>query len=141
MKPIRFIPLIIVICMIIALTFQPTTGSAELSESFRSFFMQLFGIDAAAGSVPRWALDGHWFRTLAHIPEYFLLDVAVAIAFANKKMCLVICAAVGLLDELVKVWLPGREFDPIDLSFDIIGAAIGIALVSLAALLLHRCRN
>lgn len=141
MKYIRFIPLTLVICMIIVLTFQPSTGSVELSEGFRQFFMQLFKIDAAAGDVPRWALDGHWFRTLMHIPEYFLLGTAVAIAFDNKKLCMGICAAIGLLDELIKIWLPGREFDPVDLGFDILGAAAGIAFVFVIALLINRYRR
>ena len=140
MKPIRFIPLLTVICLIYVLTFQPSTGSVELSEGFRQFFMQLFKIDSA-GNVPRWAVDGHWFRTLMHIPEYLLLGTAVAIAFDNKKLCMGICAAIGLLDELIKIWLPGREFDPVDLGFDIIGAAAGIAFVGIIVLIIHRSRR
>ncbi len=141
MKYIRFIPLTLVICLIIALTFQSSNGSAELSEGFRMFFMQLLGIDVSAGNVPRWAVDGHWFRTLMHIPEYFLLGTAVAIAFDNKKLCMGICAAIGLLDELIKIWLPGREFDPVDLCFDIIGAAAGIAFIGIIIMIIHRSRR
>lgn len=112
-----------------------------LSESFQQFFMQLFRVDVSSMDVPRWAMDGHWFRTLAHIPEYFLLGTSVAIAFSNKKLCLVICVLVGLLDELVKIWLPGREFDPIDLCFDIIGAATGIAFVAIIVLVIRHYRR
>ena len=38
------------------------------------------------------------------------------------------CVTISFIDEVVKGLLPGREFDFIDMRFDLIGYAIGIAL-------------
>lgn len=38
---------------------------------------------------------------------------------------------VSFIDEIIKEILPGREFDFIDMRFDLIGCAIGIAMMGL----------
>ncbi len=40
-----------------------------------------------------------------------------------------ICAIVAIADEMLKIFLPTREFGAVDLIFDTVGFLLGIAIV------------
>ncbi len=64
----------------------------------------------------------------AGIPEYLLLGGSAYIVFDKWLKAGIFCVTISFIDEVVKGLLPGREFDFIDMRFDLIGYAIGIAL-------------
>ena len=64
----------------------------------------------------------------AGIPEYLLLGGSAYIVFDKWLKAGIFCVTISFIDEVVKGLLPGREFDFIDMRFDLIGSAIGIAL-------------
>jgi VanZ family protein len=77
----------------------------------------------------RWTVDMHWFRTLLHLPLYFFLGGVVYYAFSRFWMSVGICAIVAIADEMLKIFLPTREFGAVDLIFDTVGFLLGIAIV------------
>lgn len=64
----------------------------------------------------------------AGIPEYLLLGGSAYIVFDKWLKAGIFCVTISFIDEVVKGLLLGREFDFIDMRFDLIGYAIGIAL-------------
>ena len=64
----------------------------------------------------------------AGIPEYLLLGGSAYIVFDKWLKAGIFCVTISFIDEVVKGLLPGREFDFIDMRFDLIEYAIGIAL-------------
>ena len=45
--------------------------------------------------------------------------------------CIIVCGAIALLDESIKVLLPTREFDVVDLIKDWVGVAVAVGLIRL----------
>ena len=88
-----------------------------------------------------WIYNIAKFRKLAHIPEYLILGVSVAISnlfTGNKKTMhvllksMVLCNIVSVFDQTIKFLFPGREFDLTDIGFDWIGYFCGSVLVIIA---------
>lgn len=57
---------------------------------------------------------------------------------ASAAMPVGICPAYSLFDQIHKLFVPGREFDAMDLGFDAMGYMAACALVFCIASLLHR---
>lgn len=79
--------------------------------------------------------DFHSFRSNAHLVVYFILGVALSL-YGNEagwKWWVIILAGCGfgLMDEAIKILLPTREFDVVDLVKDCIGVAIAVGIVML----------
>ena len=119
MKKFWGILALIVIFTIFYLTFQSPSETMGLSERFRIW---LSGI----GIV--W--DSPTVRSNAHLPEYFALGVTLCL-WGGWKKALWIGSLVGIIDETIKIILPTRHFDLIDLLKDFIGIALGALLVVL----------
>ena len=98
----------------------------RLSGGMQSFVKAI--IPNASG---RWTMDMHWFRTLLHLPLYFLLGCVAGYSVRIFWKAVGICGAAALADETLKIFLPTREFQAIDLGFDAIGFLIGIGIVFL----------
>lgn len=88
-----------------------------------------------------WIYNIAKFRKLAHIPEYLILGVSVAISnlfTGNKKTMhvllksMVLCNIVSVFDQTIKFLFSGREFDLTDIGFDWIGYFCGSVLVIIA---------
>ena len=108
---------LIVIAAIFYLTFQSPSQTMGLSEGVRSWL-------ASHGII--W--DSPTVRSNAHLPEYFLLGVSLCL-FVGWKKALLFGPLVGIIDELIKIPLPTRHFDLIDLLKDFVGVALGVLLV------------
>ena len=125
---IKIILLIVVLLLILYLTLQSPEQTWALTNAVQSFLLHLF----PEGTAPNWITDGKLLRHAAHIPEYFLLGLALCAVFANKKHGLLLALLFGLLaglaDETLKIFLPTREFSLNDLIFDAIGIALANAL-------------
>lgn len=106
-----------VVIIIFALTFQNTEGTIKLSDYTRKM-LEAIG----------WKVDGQKLRSNVHIVMYFALGVAIVLFGRSVGwkpwMTLLIGCAIGLLDETVKVFLPSREFDLIDLLKDFLGVGL-----------------
>ncbi len=119
-KIIALLMPLVVIAGIMFLTLQGPGDTTELSETVRHWVMTL-GIN----------IEPHEIRHLVHFPMYFLLGTAFygatralgrSPAWAVDLGCFV-----GLFDEVLKIWLPTREFDAGDLVLDFVG--VGVAVV------------
>ena len=106
---------------ILLLTFQDSAGTVRLSEGLR-LWLERFGIHS----------DFHSFRSNAHLVEYFLFGLILTL-FGRECgwswwVILVVGAGIGLIDEGIKVLIPTREFDVIDLVKDWIGVAVAVSV-------------
>lgn len=117
---------IIVITGIFYLTFQTPTQTTQLSEGFRGWL-------ANHGIV--W--DSSTVRSNAHLPEYFLLGVSLCL-FVGWKKALWSGFLVGIIDETIKIPLPTRHFDFIDLCKDFVGVALGVLFIVIVKKLMNR---
>lgn len=128
-KTIYSVLLASVITSIFLLSFQSASGTVRLSENVRHWFEHL-GLRS----------DFHSFRSNAHLVEYFALGVVLTlfgIEFGLKgNLILILGFSVGLLDETVKLFLPTREFEIIDLLKDCIGVIVAFYVVEI----IHRMR-
>ena len=128
-KIISIVFLVLAIAMILFFTLQNPLASYELSMSLRDWLAE-HGID----------IEYVTLRTNAHLVEYFILGVALTVYAKGRGykwwILLVTGCGIGVLDELVKILLPGREFGGGDLVRDFIG--VGIA-VFIGWLLSRRC--
>ena len=105
------------IVMVLFFTLQPSDDSLKMSESVRIWLN-----DHCVYINPL------FIRTDAHIVEYFIPGLALAL-FVNSRnwhglIALVVGCVIGILDEVIKIMLPGREFGMGDLVRDFIGVAM-----------------
>ncbi len=122
-KKIATIIMILAVSMILFFTFQDAEGTTRLSESVRQWLGN-HGIE----------LEPHALRSNVHILEYFLLGIA-GLAFGESRgwkvlTSAILCCGIGLMDEVIKIWIPTREFDVVDLIKDWIGIGIAAAIKS-----------
>lgn len=121
-KTIYGILLVVVLVSILLLTLQDPEGTVRLSETLRLQFEKL-GFHS----------DSHSFRSNAHLPVYFFLGVVLSLfgRVCGWRWWIVVAlgCGFGLLDEGIKVLLPTREFDAVDLVKDWIGIGLGTAAV------------
>lgn len=104
------------------LTFQSAEGTVNLSEGLR-LWLEQFGFKS----------DFHSFRSDAHLVMFFLIGSFLGL-FCREidwpwKLIVMIGFLVGCIDEGIKVILPTREFDLLDLFKDWLG--LGIAFLAL----------
>ena len=125
---IKIVLLIAVLLLILYLTLQSPEQTWALTHAVQSFLLRLF----QDGTAPNWITDGKLLRHAAHIPEFFLLGLALCAVFTPHKHGLWLAIAIGLLislcDETLKNFLPTREFSIRDLAFDAIGIVLAAAL-------------
>lgn len=122
----RIIPILLILSFIAFFTLQSSEGTIRLT-----FGMHSLGRTIFPNATGRWTMDMHWFRTLLHLPLYFLLGCAVEYSLSHFWKAVGICSLVALADETLKIFLPTREFQAVDLGMDAIGFLIGIIIVFL----------
>ena len=115
--------MILALLIVLFFTFQTAEGTASLSETVR---MWLENQDLM--------IESHALRSNIHILEYFILGLAV-LAFGMSRgwklsTCVIIGCLIGLIDESIKVLLPTRGFDVVDLIKDWVGIGLATALKS-----------
>ena len=120
--------------MILFLTTQNIQDNAKISEGFREGLIKLcdeIGIDNRGA----WWNDKLAVRKLGHILEYGLLGLASGVAFCDSHRLSVVkavglCLIISIIDQTIKIFVPVRHFDIVDIGFDLIGAAIGIGITT-----------
>ena len=116
--------LILALLMVLFFTFQNPGKSRILSETVR-MWLEKIGIQVEYKSL----------RSNIHILEYFLVGLAVC-EFCRSRgwrvwIGAVIGCGIGVIDEGIKVLLPGREFSSGDLIRNFIGVLLAIVVISL----------
>ena len=123
-KIIYGILLIAAALTILLLTLQDAAGTVKLSEGLR-MWLERFGLKS----------DFHSFRSNAHLVLYFLFGIVLCLYGRecgwNWWVILAAGCCVGLIDEGIKVLLPTREFDAIDLVKDWVGVAVAVLVIRL----------
>ncbi len=121
-KKMSAVFLVLAIGMVVFFTFQAPKASYDLSMSVKDWLVG-HGMDIEYSAL----------RTNAHLVEYFILGLALSLFAKNRgyKWWVPFAAGcgMGLLDETVKVFLPGREFGRGDLIRDIVGVGVATAVV------------
>lgn len=127
---------------IFALTVQSPQGTMDLSIGFSTAVARMFG----AGAAP----DQFLVRKFGHAIEFFGLGCAISlctIAWTSDTMrwqdrmavAAAICVGNSLFDQTHKLFVAGREFDFLDLPFDVAGYSLSIVAVFGLWLLVRRC--
>lgn len=100
-----------------------------MSERFRELLVKIY--ERLGWNTDTWWNSSSGIRKFGHFIEYELLGIGSAIAVSRKRWAILICIGVSVIDQMVKVFVPIRHFDVTDIPFDIIGAVIGIGIVSI----------
>lgn len=116
--------LLAVLALNLFLTLQSQEGTVRLSEGVRHWVERI-----------GYYSDYHSFRSNAHIIIFFVVGIALGL-FGNQAkwktwQIIIIGCCIGLLDESLKVFLPTREFDLIDLVKDCIGIIAATGLLAI----------
>ncbi len=130
-RVLGFIPVVIVVELILFLTLQSIQETVFLSESFRRWLISLcgrFGFYEAG----KWLDSSIIIRRIGHVIEYFVLGIAAAISLKRKRYALLFCLCISVADQIIKIYVPGRHFDWMDLMFDAMGYVIGLSVVWIA---------
>lgn len=115
--------LVLALLMVLFFTFQNPEKSRILSESVRMWLGNI-GIQVEYKSL----------RSNIHMLEYFIVGLATcgycrSRGWKNWVGKMVGCG-IGVVDECVKMLLPGREFSTGDLIRDFVGVAVAVAATS-----------
>jgi hypothetical protein len=123
-KRVYGILLIAAALTIILLTLQDSAGTVKLSEGLR-LWLERFGLRS----------DFHSIRSNAHLVLYFLFGIVLCLYGRECGwrwwVILAVGCCVGLIDEGIKVLLPTREFDFVDLVKDWVGVATAMLVIRL----------
>lgn len=107
---------------IFLLTLQDSAGTVKLSEGLR-LWLERFGLKS----------DFHSIRSNAHLLLYFLFGIVLCLygRECGWRWWVILAAGccVGLKDEGMKVQLPTREFDFVDLVKDWVGVAAAMLVI------------
>ena len=140
-KYIRFIPIAVVVAGILFLTTQNISDNAAISERFRKLLIECYE-RAGLDSTNAWWNDKLAVRRFGHILEYGVLGIASGIAFVDSHRwgffkAVVLCLLISVLDQTVKIFVPVRHFDIVDIVYDLIGAVVGILAVTAVKMMIE----
>ena len=135
---------------VFALTEQSAVDTTALSRGVVYIVLDLVN----GGIAPSSAEVGAWLklaRRLAHVAEFFLVGVCVSLACRawlpqgdrrqRVRWTLLLCVAASLFDQTHKLFVAGREFDPLDLLFDAAGYGTAMLAVAGVSSLIRRRRT
>ena len=142
LKPLSFLPAIVVMYLIFSLSAQDGASSAELSRriSHKVVVMadETLGQEWSEAQIQYYTERIHYYvRKTAHVTEYFVLAVTVAFplyVYGIRGLWLVFfagifCVAFAGLDEYHQSFVAGRGPSIRDVAIDSIGVLPGILLV------------
>ena len=121
---------------ILFLTTQNISDNAKLSEGLRGILIRVYNL-LGLDSNNAWWNDKLAVRRLGHILEYGVLGIASGIALIDLDShkgsilkAIGLCLIISVLDQTVKILVPVRHFDIVDIGFDLIGAVAGVLIVT-----------
>lgn len=142
LKPLSFLPAILMMYLIFTFSGQTGDTSAELSYKVSCKVVEIQGAlkgeyyDDYTISVKADAIH-HYVRKAAHMTEYFLLAIAVSFpfyvyglrGFPLLVLGMLICVSFACLDEYHQSFVAGRGPSRKDVFIDSCGAFIGVMAV------------
>jgi VanZ family protein len=141
-KPISFLPALLIMYMIYSFSAQDATKSSKLSYSVSykavSIMDNRLDLHLSEQQITRCINKiHHYVRKLAHFSEYFLLAVSIAIplyVYGVRGLWLVIatgivCVSFASSDEFHQLFVNGRGASVKDVCIDSCGALVGIYFV------------
>ena len=144
LKPLSFVPAIIMMCLIFSFSDQDATTSSQLSYKVgvKVFTVANETLDKGwtQSQIDRFSKQSQFYiRKTAHFTEYFLLGVSVAFplyVYGLRGIWLVICAggfciAFAGLDEYHQSFVAGRSPQKRDVFIDSCGVLIGVIITQL----------
>lgn len=145
LKPLSFLPALCMMYLIYSFSAQTGEQSSQVSQDVGVRLIRLasriLNKEPDAAQVLWYAqVLEHYIRKLAHITEYFLLAVSVALplyVYKIRGFWLVLtaglfCVAFAGLDEYHQSFVAGRSASPRDVMIDSIGIFSGIYVTRLA---------
>ncbi|MCQ2515165.1 MAG: VanZ family protein, partial [Ruminococcus sp.] len=114
----------------------------KLTFEFKKFLLKFFGLSWCEGKSHWWFEVSH-LRKIAHSIEYCVLGIFSACVLQKRSRLLpiMVCTIISLSDQFLKLLLPTREFDAVDLVFDCFGYMLGILAVYLITLLISHIKH
>lgn len=142
LKPLSFLPALILMYMIFSFSAQPGETSSQLSfQVSRQIVLAgdyIFDAGLEDWQVDEWAGKIHFItRKLAHMTEYFLLAIAVSFplyvyglhGFLLMLVAGIFCVGFACSDEYHQAFVAGRAASVKDVCIDSFGIFWGIILV------------
>lgn len=139
LKPLSFLPAILMMVVIFHFSSQPGAASADISltatQKILDFAEEYLHWDLDYDTVERNLLTiNYYVRKLAHFMEYFIFAFSVSLplyVYGLRGWKLVVCAGIfcvgfSALDEFHQSFVPGRTSTPKDVLIDSIGIFPGI---------------
>ena len=144
MKPLSFIPALVMMYLIYGFSAQDGTASANLSYQVSEIIVETaneaFELEWTPEQVEYYiGRIHHPVRKLAHMTEYFLLAVSVSFplyVYRVRGIWLLLlsgsmCVGFACLDEYYQSFVAGRGPSKRDVMIDSIGIAVGVILVQI----------
>ena len=145
LKPLSFLPALCMMYLIYSFSAQPGALSGSLSQKVTTGVVSLadrvLSLDLDATRQALYIQTLHFYiRKAAHITEYFLLAVSVALPLyvyrlRGFKLVLaagIFCVGFAMLDEYHQSFVVGRSASARDVAIDSIGIFIGIYTTRIA---------
>lgn len=142
LKPLSFVPAVLVMYMIFMMSSQNGVTSGELSYKISNKIIEIggevFHSDLTSSDIKYYSdRIHHYVRKLGHVTEYFILAASVAFplyvyGLRGFKLMLFagsFCVAFACLDEYHQSFVAGRGPSIRDVGIDSIGIFAGIILV------------
>ncbi|MDE6621114.1 MAG: VanZ family protein [Lachnospiraceae bacterium] len=142
LKPLSFIPAILMMYVIFSFSAQDGTASSNLSYSVSykavSFADRALDLELTDAQVSRCIRKIHlYIRKIAHFTEYFLLAITIAFplyVYGIRGIWLIVaggilCIGYASLDELHQYFVSGRNSSVRDVIIDSCGSLVGILFV------------
>ncbi len=144
LKPLSFIPALLMMYLIFSFSAQDGTTSGNLSYKVSEIIIETanesFGLHWSAQEEAQYIQRIHHpVRKLAHMTEYFLLAVSVSFplyVYGVRGIWLLLlagsfCVGFAALDEYHQSFVAGRGPSKRDVAIDSIGISVGVILVQM----------
>lgn len=142
LKPLSFVPAIVMMYIIFNFSSQNGTESSSLSYEVSRYIILIYNKISMKGmnnsSLNEMIQLIHpYVRKCAHITEYMLLAMAVSLpmyvyrfrGFGMTMLAVFVCVLFAVGDEWHQSFVAGRVSDPKDVLIDSIGILIGVILI------------
>lgn len=142
LKPLSFIPALLMMYIIFSFSAQSATESGALSYTVGFHFYDIVNnvlkLGLSSTQIADYAQNNQFYiRKAAHITEYFLLAMSVSLplyvykirGFYLSFLVTAFCVLYACLDEYHQYFSYGRSSQPRDVAIDSIGIIIGVIIV------------